>query len=163
MIIQGYAAWAKVLKLVANYGKDGQEWSIDVGLEPETVEQLNEAGLGHKVKPAIREKDGKEHTTKLPYIKFVTSEFNYKGEPNRAPTVVNRYGEPWDMDRAIGNGSTVNVMFDIGEGKEYGGWRKPFLRQVQVWDYVPAEPTEEFDYAEPEPITEESWAEEEEG
>ena len=157
MIIEGIGAWVKVSKPVPNYGKTGEEWTLDLGLEPDAVKELTEAGLAHKIKPAVRPSDGKEHATNLPYIKFSVPTKDSKGEALRAPQVVDKFGKEWNPDDMIGNGSVLRVRFDIREGTDFGGWRKPALKAVQVWDYVPVEPQEDFDYVEGAPIEEEVW------
>lgn len=163
MKIQGTGAWVKILKPVANYAKTGEEWTMDLGLEDDAIKELTDAGLAHKIKPAVNPETGKEHATNLPYIKFSVPTKTVKGDAIRAPKVVDKYGKAWDPNDMIGNGSTLNVIFNIREGSDYGGWRKPDLKSVQVWDYVPVEPADEFDYVEGEPIEEEEAWDESEG
>lgn len=158
MIIEGQGNWIKVLKPVANYAKTGEEYTLDLSLDDEAIEALKKEGLEHKIKPAVRAKDGKEHVGGKPYIKFTVPTKNMKGEFLTAPDVVDRFGKEWSKDDLIGNGSVIRVMFDIRSGDDFGGWRKPAMKKVQVWDHVPVEPSEEFDYAEGAPMgEEEAW------
>jgi len=158
MIIKGIAQWAKILKPVDNYGATAKEYTMDLLIEPEVVDALKEEKLGNKIK----EKEGYD----LPYIKFVQPEKTRDGELLTPPRVKDRYGRDWDSEVLIGNGSVVNVRFDIREGVfNKTPWRKPALREVQVWEHVPVAPREDFEYDEGEPLAEpdnEVWDENEE-
>jgi len=142
MIIKGKAMWAKVLAPVPNYAKDGFEYTLDLTLEPSVVAELEEAGLGEKVKTGKYD---------APHIKFQLPTKSRKGQPLSAPEVVDVYGTPWPETTLIGNGSTLNVRFDIRKG-EFNGkpWAKPGLRGVQVVDLVEVDSSGSFEY-EPKP------------
>lgn len=158
MIIKGEAFWAKVLKPVPMYNAaDGSEYVIDVTVDEETRKALTEAGLDHKIKPVINKK-GKEHASGREYIKIDIPVASSKGTKLRAPKIRDKFGQDWDMDTLIGNGSKVGVMFDIRKGEVNGTpWRKPSLQEVIVIEHVPVEPAEQFDYEEAPVSNEEAW------
>ena len=149
--LQGKAFYTKVLGTpVPNYNKDGHEWSLDVGLDKDTVKQLKDWGLVSKIKPGNEKHDG------LPYITFrraaVKKSGPKAGEANQPIRVVSPDGKTlWDNEVRIGNGSTVNVKFALHE--VVGGPKKQkFVRadilSLQVWEhmpYVPVDDNAEFD------------------
>lgn len=158
MIIEGQGYWVKILTPVPDYSKTKEEYTLDLALDEAAVQALTEAGLAHKIKPAVRESDGKEHAGGKPYIKFTVPTKSLKGELLTPPIVKDKFGGDWPKDDMIGNGSILRVRFDIREGTDFGGWRKPAMKAVQVWDHVPVEPAEDFDYAEAQPMgDEEAW------
>jgi hypothetical protein len=128
MLIQGKAKWAKVLGDPSwGYENKFKEWSIDVYIDEDTVKKLVNEGLKEKIKD---KGNGK-------YITFKRKELKADGSLNQPIRVVDHHGEPWDVKKKIGNGSTVNINFVINEYKP-----KQFavnILSMQVWDYVPYE------------------------
>lgn len=139
--VQGRAYFAKLKTPVPNYNKDGTEWSIEVGLDKDTVKLLKSLGLGKKIKPGNEKHDG------LDYISFrrasVKKAGPKAGQSNEPIRIVGPDAKPWDSNVLIGNGSVVNVKFAVHE--VVGGPKKErFVRadilSLQIWEHVPYTP-----------------------
>lgn len=159
MMIQGKVQWFKVLgKPVEGYekGEKDKQWEFDIVLTPALKAQLEALEFPGKVREY---KDGTE------YIKFTKKAYNKDGEANKPIRVVGPTGEDWDRSIMIGNGSTVNVKFNIQDwefGKKTG--KRVSILAVQVWYHEPYEGGEQFPVREAvkKPLGEE-WNEEDEG
>lgn len=147
--IQGLAYFAKLSKPVQNYQRDGEEWSIDVALTPDTVKELKALGLDSKIRPQNEKHDN------LPYITFrratVKRAGPNAGQENSPIRVVSPDGKtPWDTSVLIGNGSVVNVKFAVHSNpapKGKGVNTRADILSIQVWQHKPFVPGErsEFD------------------
>lgn len=130
MLIQGKAYWSKLLgEPIRNeqYPENPRTWSIDVTVDGEAVKALREAGLYAKVK--------NKGDDRGQFITLKRKEFKADGVTKNQPVkVVDHRGNPWKKDVLIGNGSTVNVRFNVYKDKQ--GRANPAILAVQVWDLV---------------------------
>jgi len=157
MIITGKVYWAKILQPVDNFSKDGQEYSLDISVDAGTRAALAEVGLEDKIRPAVNPKTGKEHASETDYIKISVPTESRNGTALRAPQIKDMYGNEWNKEKLIGNGSLVDVMFNPRKwtmGANSGV--KPSLKGVRVVELVEVEPAEQFEYADA-PSAEEVW------
>ena len=139
--IRGKASFAKILgDPVPNYNKDGHEWTIDVELDDETVGELEEMGLGDRVRRKDNYLDG------APYITFRQAATRKDGTLNEPPPVFDSKNEPWPEGTLIGNKSVIDLRFVI---KDYGRVKATYMRGVRVLEHVPYVP-KVFDDLEPE-------------
>lgn len=131
--IRGKAQFAKILgDPIPNYDKTGKEWKMDLEItDKDTIKEIKSLGIGDR----IRQKEN--YLNGSPYISFKQAEFKKDGTtPNKPITVVEADGKtPWDQDKLIGNGSTVDVRFAI---IEYPAYKKTgcYIRAVRVLDHV---------------------------
>lgn len=135
-ITQGIAYWANVQKPVANFNRDGFEYTIDLHVDDTEANKLKEAGVN------IREKDGEL------VAKFKKKAERNDGSKNTPPKVVD--ADNVLFDKEIGNGSKVRVQYRIYEwefGRKKG--KSADLQAVQVVDFVPraggSNPGDEFE------------------
>ena len=109
------------------YMSEEKEWSVDALLNDEQAE----AWLSSGVKPALKVKDGEKFIKLRKDIVWKKS-----GDPKKAPTVVNKFGEPLDPG-LIGNGSLVNIQVTIREWEFQGQKGKSAeLVAIQVLELV---------------------------
>lgn len=129
MVLKGKAYWAKITGDPAP-GYDGStlEWSLDVGnLSESTVKTLK--GLGVKSERIKNKGDDRGD-----FITLKRRALKRDGRENKPIRIVDRTKAPWDTDKLIGNGSKINVsydMFDAGFGPS------PVILAVQVVEHVP--------------------------
>lgn len=128
-IKQGKARFVKILgNPVDGYNKteDDKQWEFDLELSDEDAEN---AGPGFNVK--VDQKTGAK------YVKFTRKAYKKDGTAAKPIAVVDDKGKDWDRSVMIGNGSTLNVLYD---SKEWEFGRKKGVRnsviKVQVWDHV---------------------------
>lgn len=132
--IKGIAKWAKIFgEPLPNYNEDGNEWSIDLIPDEESVNLLNRLGIGDKV----RDKKGQNVISfKRPEMKLSGPN---KGDPNAPIPVVDAADKAWPEDTSVGNGSVIEIKFGIFEippkGKFKGG-PKPVIYEVKVLKLV---------------------------
>lgn len=125
--------FARVLEVVDNFGKDGKEYQVTVFVDTETREklelpvdedgvavnkELKEVGKDRNKKKQIKYplesqlKDGKgtayDSVSGLHGMGLSLNEFTKKGNKSILK-VVDKGGKDWDKNKAIGNGSIVNV------------------------------------------------------
>lgn len=101
--------WCKLLgSPVPNYNKDGFEWTVDVVLTEEHLSLFKKAGVS---KSYIKETDDGES-----YFKYVrkADERDDGSKPNRVP-IVDAYGDPWNQETLIGNGSKADIKVLFNE------------------------------------------------
>ena len=134
LVIRGKASYAKILgEPVANYNKDGKEWKMDLELSTDTLKELNKAGLKDSIKNKETYLDGN------PYISFKQPSTRLEKKTgqiieNKPIRVVDAAGKPWDQDKLIGNGSVVDVKFDV---IDWGAGRiGKYIRAVRVLQLV---------------------------
>lgn len=123
-MVKGIGQWVKVTKPVPTYDKTKTEWTLDLLVDSDTKKYLAGLGLGSKIKI---NKNGED------YIKFSKKTTKADGEPAKAVEVVGRDGKPW-AGGLIGNGSVLNIKFQVGEN-QMGGKRINHF-DVQVWEHV---------------------------
>ncbi len=134
--IRGKASYAKILgDPVTNYAKDGKEWKMDLELEGDDVlKELNKEGLKDKIKNKEGYLDG------APYMSFkhaATRLDKKTGQivENKPIRVFDAKGQPWDTEQLIGNGSVVDVKFEVIDwGSDRIGC---YIRAVRVIKLVP--------------------------
>ena len=140
MLIRGKAYWAKVLGEPLrndNYPENPRQWSVDVAVDAKTLETLKEAGLFGKIKNKGDERGS--------FITFKRKEFKSGGTTaNQAIKIVDHHGNAWDKRKLIGNGSEVNVRFNIYEDRR--GGKNPAILAIQVWDLVTYEAPNREDF-----------------
>jgi len=131
LVLRGKANYAKILgKPIPNYNKDGLEWKMDLIVDKSVIKEMKALGVGDRVKQKDDYADG------APYLHFRHRELNNKGDKNKPIKVTDILGDPWDDDTLIGNGSVVDVKFDVvdyGPGMKHG----VYIRSVRVLDLVP--------------------------
>ena len=136
--ISGTAYWAKVHQPHFDQYNEQGIFSIDVTVDAKTKKQLQDLGLG----PRIKTKDDERG-------EFITIKRKYTrkdGTKNSAPRVVDSKKTPISSDVLIGNGSLVNVAFDtydynVGGNQGVGS----SLKAVQVTKLVEYSPSENLD------------------
>ena len=137
-VISGTAYWAKVHQPHYDQYNEQGIFSIDVTVDAKTKKQLQDLGLG----PRIKTKDDERG-------EFITIKRKYTrkdGTKNSSPRVVDSKKTPISPDVLIGNGSLVNVAFDtydynVGGNKGVGS----SLKAVQVTKLVEYSPSENLD------------------
>jgi hypothetical protein len=131
LLIKGIAYWARVTGEPTRneqYPDNPRAWSIDVTLDKETVAVLKEKGLFPKIK--------NKGDDRGQFITFKRKEFKKDGVTRNQPIkIVDHHGNPWKSNVLIGNGSVVNVSFNIYEDRR--GQANPAILAIQVWDHVP--------------------------
>jgi len=135
-VISGKAYWAKVYQPQASkFSPDDFRYSIDVGnLNKKNIGIAEELGLEVKTDQA---EEGKPYSGQRgQYVTLRNYAKSRDGSDNPRPRVVDAQTNP--MTKLIGNGSNVNVLFDVSPYK--GGPRKGqngfYLKGVQVVDLV---------------------------
>lgn len=157
-MIKGQAYWCKITgKPRLNKFTERNQWSFDLAVDKHTVKLLDKMGLKSKIR-----NNGDDRGD---FITFKREEFKNTKDgtkvPNQPIKIVDAQGKPWD-GRLIGNGSVLNVVFNVYETKTPKG---PSLGvavlSVQVWDHKPYEPPSEFPVKEQHNDgTAEDWSEE---
>lgn len=138
--------WARILgKPSAGFDKDDRmqdRWSMDLSLNDEQVNELSEVGLNSKI-----QNRGDDRGNFIQMIKKAHFKDRETGEiKNTNPIrVVDHRNQPWNEKELIGNGSILNVSFDVVE-TSYGKktFLKPQVKAVQVWDLEKYTPKSEF-------------------
>ena len=131
--ISGTAYWVRVHQPHFDQFNRQGIFTIDVTVDAKTKKQLQDLGLGPRIKNKGDERND-----------FITIERKYTlkdGTKNSAPRVVDSKRTPISSDILIGNGSLVNVAFDtydynVGGNKVVGA----SLTAVQVVKLIPYSP-----------------------
>ena len=139
-VISGTAYWAKVHQPHYDQYNEKGIFSIDVTVDAKTKKQLQDLGLG----PRIKTKDDERG-------EFITIKRKYTrkdGTKNSAPRVVDSKKTPISPDDLIGNGSKVNVAFDtydynVGGNQGVGSSLKA-VQVIKLIEYSPSENLDEF-------------------
>lgn len=130
---RGKIYWAKVFgDPVLNYGKDGKEWKFDFEPSEKSLAKIKEAGITDRLK------EDKKGLIKGPFLHFKQPELKKDGSPNIPFRVVDAQGKEWDPETLLGNGTDVDVKFDVvdyGAGKFAG----VYARGIRVLRHVPYE------------------------
>jgi hypothetical protein len=128
-VIRGKGNWMKILGApVLNYAGDGKEWTMDITPDEEGIATLREVGLADRLK--------NKGDDRGEFIPFRQREKRMDGTLNRPVSVVDADGNPWPQDKLIGNGSTVDVKFEV---KDYGKGKKAgvYPQAVRVLEHKP--------------------------
>jgi hypothetical protein len=140
VLIKGVAYWASICgKPKPGYNNGPDEWSLDLSVDKETVARLTELGLKKKIKNKDDAR-GQFITFKRKAIK--KDRETGKEVPNNPIRIVDHRGEPWPQDKLIGNGSTLNVRFNVNTRPGFQGGpatQAADILSVQVWDHKPYE------------------------
>ena len=139
-VISGTAYWAKVHQPHFDQYNEQGIFTIDVKVDAKTKKQLQDLGLG----PRIKTKDDERG-------EFITIKRKYTrkdGTKNSAPRVVDSKKTPISPDDLIGNGSKVNVAFDtydynVGGNQGVGSSLKA-VQVIKLIEYSPSENLDEF-------------------
>ena len=139
-VISGTAYWAKVHQPHFDQYNEQGIFSIDVTVDAKTKKQLQDLGLG----PRIKTKDDERG-------EFITIKRKYTrkdGTKNSAPRVVDSKKTPISSDVLIGNGSLVNVAFDTYDynvkGNQGVGSSLKAVQVTKLVEYSPSENLDEF-------------------
>ncbi|MAZ71628.1 MAG: hypothetical protein CMC70_00640 [Flavobacteriaceae bacterium] len=132
-VISGTCSWAKVHQPhYDQYNEDGV-FSIDVTVDAKTKESLKKLGLITKVKNKDDERND-----------FITIKRKYTrkdGTKNSSPRVVDAKKNPISPDILIGNGSSVNVLFDTYDynvaGNKGVGMSLKAVQVTKLLEYSP--------------------------
>ena len=138
--ISGTAYWAKVHQPHFDQYNEQGIFSIDVTVDAKTKKQLQDLGLGPRIKNKGDERND-----------FITIKRKYTrkdGTKNSAPRVVDSKKTPISPDDLIGNGSKVNVAFDtydynVGGNQGVGSSLKA-VQVIKLIEYSPSENLDEF-------------------
>ena len=139
-VISGTAYWAKVHQPHFDQYNEQGIFSIDVTVDAKTKKQLQDLGLGPRIKNKGDERND-----------FITIKRKYTrkdGTKNSAPRVVDSKKTPISPDDLIGNGSKVNVAFDtydynVGGNQGVGSSLKA-VQVIKLIEYSPSENLDEF-------------------
>ena len=138
--ISGTAYWAKVHQPHFDQYNEQGIFSIDVTVDAKTKKQLQDLGLGPRIKNKGDERND-----------FVTIKRKYTrkdGTKNSAPRVVDSKRTPVSPDILIGNGSLVNVAFDTYDydikGNKGVGSSLKAVQVTKLVEYSPSENLDEF-------------------
>ena len=139
-VISGTAYWAKVHQPHFDQYNEQGIFSIDVTVDAKTKKQLQDLGLGPRIKNKGDERND-----------FITIKRKYTrkdGTKNSAPRVVDSKKTPISPDDLIGNGSKVNVAFDTYDynvgGNQGGGSSLKAVQVIKLIEYSPSENLDEF-------------------
>lgn len=129
MLLRGQAKWTKITgKPSPGYESTYNHWSLDVFIDEETEKRVKAEGINVKNKG-----EG-------PFVTFSRKEFKKSGEPNTPIRIVDNKGTLLQDKNTvykgpkIGNGSTVNVNFDVFEYAK--GKFSPVILSLQIWDLI---------------------------
>ena len=139
-VISGTAYWAKVHQPHFDQYNEQGIFSIDVTVDAKTKKQLQDLGLGPRIKNKGDERND-----------FITIKRKYTrkdGKKTSAPRVVDSKKTPISPDDLIGNGSKVNVAFDtydynVGGNQGVGSSLKA-VQVIKLIEYSPSENLDEF-------------------
>ena len=125
-------------RLVKSHSPFGSEvWDVQVRTEDDDVKtQLEDAGVKMKA-----------HTDGYWYAGIKRNVMNRKGEPNKAPVIVDANKQPIDPDIAIGNGSIGNLKlfsYDWSVGGRSG--KSAMLSAVQITNLIEYKGGDDVDF-----------------
>ncbi len=126
--ISGTGYWMKVLgDPVDNYQKDGKEWVFDLTPDAEGVKLLKKLKLDDRLK----NKEDDRGT----FFSFKQRSTRMDGSPNKPINVVDANGHPWDKNEKLGNGTKVDVKFNI---RDYGAGKRMgvYPQAIRVMEHV---------------------------
>ena len=129
--IRGKGYWMKVLgDPVDNYAKDGKEWVFDLTPDADGMKLLKKLGLSDRIKNKDDERGD--------FITFKQRAVKLSGEPNRPINVVDAEGKAWPSHEKLGNGTDVDVKFNIRPypGKRDGLYPQA-IRVLEAVEYTP--------------------------
>lgn len=112
-----------------NYNKDGNEWSLEVGLNEKSKKILVELGEEARIKNKEDERGD--------FIRLKQSEFSRAGKQLYPPKVIDINDQPWPEGKKIGNNSICDVKLtfvDNGKGKKNSLWLNG-LRVLELVEY----------------------------
>lgn len=131
--VTGRLFWTKVLgDPVLNYNEDGNEWTFDLALDDNNVNEIKKLGLGERLK--------NKGDDRGQFLMFKRHELNKaRGTNNKPIPVVDPAGKTWPNDKSIGNGSLAVITFGTFEwpkrGKSAAGI-KAVPYEIKVMEHV---------------------------
>lgn len=137
--ITGKAMYAKILGAAPpGYDNGPAEWSIDVVLDKDGLEQYKKSGADMFYVRTNKE-SGDQH------VRFTRKAIKKDLTQGKPIFVVGPDGNDWDQTKLIGNGSVVNVRYSLNEITHKGSKRlKPSCLAIQIWEHLPYKPTSGF-------------------
>ena len=108
------------------YGERDGAYTIDVELDKENLDIVSKSGS--RVEPRITD-EGLQ-------IKFKRKHKHMIAALGGAPKVVDHEDKPWDESKFIGNGSKVEVWFEVYDTKMGKGTRLLGVRVLDLVEYV---------------------------
>jgi len=134
-LIRGKGFYTKVLgKPQPAYDKTKNEWSFDLSLDAAGLAEAKRLGFMEKVK--------NKGDDRGQYVTFRRAEFKGDGEVKNQPfKVVDHHGKDWDPKKLIGNGSVLNVRYNVYPGRK---GNKPVALAIQIWEHIPYEGKNDF-------------------
>ena len=140
-MIRGIARYAKIVGAPVegfDGGEKDKEWTFDLVVDEATEEKL----VGEGVAPTKFKSDPK---TGERYINFKRKAIKADGTASKPFKIVDGRGVDWTAGVLIGNGSILNVKYNINEwefGKKKG--KRADAIAIQVFEHVPYGNTESF-------------------
>jgi hypothetical protein len=119
------------------------QYSIDVVLNPKSLEHAKKLGLEKNIRTPDEYHISQGY--KGPFISFTRLETLPDGTPMKPPVVTDSFGEP--QTEFIGNGSSVEVVFNRKEGKNFDKYgyniylKEVIVRELVEYKKTEAEPT----------------------
>jgi hypothetical protein len=130
--VRGLAYWAKLSKPVPGYNPEEKQWSLDVTLDSENASKLVSLGLTKGLK--------NKGDSRGAFYTFIRREIKKKsGKPNQPIAVTDSNGNPWPANKLIGNGSEVEVKFNVFEVPAFGklpAHNKDAILEVSVVKHI---------------------------
>lgn len=139
LYLRGKIYWAKILgNPRPNYDGDAREWSFEFEPDEDSVAQMEEAGVGNKLRDPSKKKgyDGRGE-----YVILRRGEFKVDGSENDPIRVVDAANGAWDSKTFIGNETLADVKVTV---VDYGPRKKMGMYPValRILELVPYEPKE---------------------
>ena len=135
-MIRGTARYAKIVGAPVegfDGGEKSKEWTFDLVVDEETEEKL----VGEGIAPTKFKSDPKSGER---YINFKRKAYKADGTASKPFKIVDGRGVDWTPGVLIGNGSILNVKYNINEwefGKKKG--KRADAIAIQVFEHVPYE------------------------
>lgn len=142
--IRGTIDWCKLFGAARPYTGDpkfdkGPSWSIEINPDEKSRKLIDMYGLNDKLKKdKPKKKDGTP--TKNPrsydFIRLNILETRQDGEKNKPPVVKDSYGNPWNREIELGNGTVADILVRF---VDYGTTQGLYYKEMMVLKLVPFE------------------------
>lgn len=130
--MKGTGNWCKILgEPVDNYSKDGKEWTMDISPDKEGIDLLKRLKLDGRIKNKGDDRGD--------FFQFKQRAERRDGTPNKPIRVVDARNKPWPDSVKIGNGSLLEVKFNV---KDWGTTTGVYPQAVRVLEHVSYEPVD---------------------
>lgn len=111
--------WCKLLgEPRTNYNEDGKEWSVDFLLDDDQIKELESNGFSADFYLKKKERGSSELKVLEDGRKILTyrrPEKNADDKENKRVIVIDGEGMPWEQEKLIGNGSIVDIQYNVFE------------------------------------------------